>query len=69
MQNFNLLINFHLDNQSQGPGGEREIIKAIELARLNKSHNLKMVAGLMKASPVLHIKPWELQSIRSENFP
>jgi len=43
MADLQTLIQFHLDAHRQGPGGERETLRAIELAGLDDSQTLKIV--------------------------
>jgi ubiquinone/menaquinone biosynthesis C-methylase UbiE len=42
MDNFALLIDLHKNAVRQGPGGEKETIKALKLARLDRYQNLKI---------------------------
>jgi ubiquinone/menaquinone biosynthesis C-methylase UbiE len=42
MDDFQLLVQFHLDANRQGPGGEKETLRAIELAGLDDSQKLKI---------------------------
>ena len=42
MDDFQLLVQFHIDAKRQGPGGEKETLRAIELANLDQSKKLKI---------------------------
>jgi len=42
MENYQLLIDLHLRNARQGPGGEAETLRALELCRLDRHRPLKI---------------------------
>lgn len=46
MNDFTLLIDLHLNNDRQGPGGEKETLKALDLANLTSTQSQLVIADI-----------------------